>query len=70
MTPAKGSALARIRKRARFSLNAWRGASNSIETRGIVASWDARAGHLTVWDTTQAPVFLRNGLAGMLGGKK
>ena len=30
-------------------------------------SWDARAGHLTVWDTTQAPVFLRNGLAGMLG---
>ena len=24
-------------------------------------------GRLTVWDTTQAPVFLRNGLAGMLG---
>ncbi len=44
-----------------------RGASNPIETRGIVASWDARAGQLTVWDTTQAPVFLRNGLAGMLG---
>jgi carbon-monoxide dehydrogenase large subunit len=38
-----------------------------METRGIVAAWDARADQLTVWDTTQAPVFLRNGLAGMLG---
>ena len=44
-----------------------RGASSPIETRGIVAQWDARANQLTVWDTTQAPVFLRNGLAGMLG---
>ena len=43
------------------------GASSPIETRGIVCQWDARAGQLTVWDTTQAPVFLRNGLAGMLG---
>ena len=43
------------------------GASSPIETRGIVANWDARANQLTVWDTTQAPVFLRNGLAGMLG---
>jgi aerobic carbon-monoxide dehydrogenase large subunit len=43
------------------------GASVPIETRGIVAHWDARAEHLTVWDTTQAPVFLRNGLAAMLG---
>ena len=43
------------------------GASSPIETRGIVANWDARANALTVWDTTQAPVFLRNGLAAMLG---
>ena len=43
------------------------GASSPIETRGIVASWDARANRMTIWDTTQAPVFLRNGLAGMLG---
>jgi aerobic carbon-monoxide dehydrogenase large subunit len=42
------------------------GASSPIETRGIVANWDARANQLTVWDTTQAPVFLRNGLAAML----
>ena len=43
------------------------GASMPIETRGVVANWDARARHMTVWDTTQAPVFLRNGLAAMLG---
>ena len=38
-----------------------------METRGVVAQWDARVGQLTIWDTTQAPVFVRNGLAGMLG---
>jgi aerobic carbon-monoxide dehydrogenase large subunit len=43
------------------------GASSPIETRGIVANWDGRANQLTIWDTTQAPVFLRTGLAGMLG---
>ena len=43
------------------------GASSPIETRGLVANWDARAGHLTLWDTTQGPIFLRTGLAGMLG---
>jgi aerobic carbon-monoxide dehydrogenase large subunit len=43
------------------------GASMPMETRGIVAHWDARADQLTIWDTTQAPVFLRSGLAGMLG---
>ena len=43
------------------------GASSPIETRGLVARWDDRANQLTVWDTTQAPVFLRNGLAGILG---
>jgi carbon-monoxide dehydrogenase large subunit len=43
------------------------GASSPIETRGVVANWDPRANQLTIWDTTQAPVFLRNGLAGMLG---
>jgi CO/xanthine dehydrogenase Mo-binding subunit len=38
-----------------------------MENRGIVSQWDRRAGRLTVWDTTQAPVFIRNGLAAMLG---
>ena len=43
------------------------GASAPIETRGVVAHWDARAAKLSVWDTTQAPVVIRNGLAAMLG---
>src|SRR5438874_10660682 len=38
-----------------------------METRGIVAQWDALAHHLTVWDSTQAPIVIRNLLAGMLG---
>jgi carbon-monoxide dehydrogenase large subunit len=44
-----------------------RGASAAIENRGVVAQWDARADRLTVWDTTQAPIPVRNGLAAMLG---
>jgi carbon-monoxide dehydrogenase large subunit len=44
-----------------------RGASAAIENRGVVAQWDARAEELTVWDTTQAPIPIRNGLAAMLG---
>ena len=43
------------------------GCAAAMENRGIVAEWDRRSGRLTVWDTTQAPVFIRNGLAGMLG---
>ncbi|MBW3660193.1 MAG: xanthine dehydrogenase family protein molybdopterin-binding subunit [Gemmatimonadetes bacterium] len=44
-----------------------RGAAAAIENRGIVAEWDARAGEMTIWDTTQAPIPIRNGLARMLG---
>ena len=44
-----------------------RGAAAAIENRGIVAAWDHRSGRLTVWDTTQAPIPIRNGLANMLG---
>jgi CO/xanthine dehydrogenase Mo-binding subunit len=44
-----------------------RGAAAAIENRAIVASWDARAEELTIWDTTQAPIPIRNGLAHMLG---
>lgn len=43
------------------------GAAAAMENRGIVAEWDHRAARLTVWDTTQAPVFIRNGLSAMLG---
>jgi len=44
-----------------------RGTAAALENRGVVANWDCRAGKLTVWDTTQAPVIIRNGLAAMLG---
>jgi carbon-monoxide dehydrogenase large subunit len=43
------------------------GAAAAMENRGIVAAWDRRAQRLMVWDTTQAPIPIRNGLAGMLG---
>ncbi|RMF89639.1 MAG: xanthine dehydrogenase family protein molybdopterin-binding subunit [Nitrospinota bacterium] len=43
------------------------GHSAAMETRGIVAHWDSRMRYLTVWDSTQAPIPIRNGLAGMLG---
>ncbi|MGY3621504.1 molybdopterin cofactor-binding domain-containing protein [Bradyrhizobium sp. USDA 10063] len=43
------------------------GISSTIETRGVVAHWEARSQHMTIWDTTQAPVFVRNGLAAVLG---
>jgi aerobic carbon-monoxide dehydrogenase large subunit len=32
-----------------------------------VAQWDGRSQRLTIWDTTQAPIPIRNGLAAMLG---
>lgn len=52
-----------IRRRFHYD----RGVSGAIETRGVVAAWDQRNAELTVWDTTQAPIPIRNGLARMLG---
>jgi aerobic carbon-monoxide dehydrogenase large subunit len=52
-----------IKRRFRYE----HGISSPIETRGVVAQWNARSGQMTIWDTTQAPVFIRNGLAAMLG---
>ncbi|MCC7359669.1 MAG: xanthine dehydrogenase family protein molybdopterin-binding subunit [Anaerolineales bacterium] len=43
------------------------GAAAAMENRGLVVQWDARADRLTIWDTTQAPIPIRNGLADMLG---
>ncbi|MGH7754429.1 MAG: xanthine dehydrogenase family protein molybdopterin-binding subunit, partial [Gemmatimonadales bacterium] len=44
-----------------------RGIAAAIENRAVVARWDARGEELTIWDTTQAPIPVRNGLAKMLG---
>lgn len=37
-----------------------------IETRGLVADWDAAAGRMTVWGATKASFFNRAALAGLL----
>jgi carbon-monoxide dehydrogenase large subunit len=44
-----------------------RGTAAPIEPRGIVAAWDPLGRRLTVWDTTQSPIPIRNGLATLLG---
>jgi len=44
-----------------------RGAAAAMENRGIVSQWDTKSQFLTVWDTTQAPIPIRNGLASRLG---
>jgi carbon-monoxide dehydrogenase large subunit len=62
---AKAASKAHLTLKRRFRYE--HGISSPIETRGVVAQWDARAEHMTVWDTTQAPVFVRNVLAGALG---
>ena len=44
-----------------------RGAGQPMETRAVLADWNALEQVLTVWDTTQAPLSIRNGLAVLLG---
>lgn len=44
-----------------------RGAAAAIENRAVAADWDPQVEELTIWDTTQAPIPIRNGLAAMLG---
>jgi carbon-monoxide dehydrogenase large subunit len=44
-----------------------RGIAGAMENRGIVASWDNKQQQLTIWDTTQSPIPIRNGLASMFG---
>jgi carbon-monoxide dehydrogenase large subunit len=41
--------------------------AGAMENRAIVAHWDKKSQFLTIWDTTQAPIPVRNGLAGMFG---
>jgi aerobic carbon-monoxide dehydrogenase large subunit len=44
-----------------------RSCGSPIEARGVVAVYEARQQTLTVWDNTQAPLTIKNGLANMLG---
>jgi len=44
-----------------------RGISAAIENRAVAVDWNAKSEEMTIWDTTQAPIPIRNGLAAMLG---
>ena len=50
-----------LRERLRIE----RSCGSPLETRGVVAEWDERAAILRVWCSTQAPLPIKNGLAGM-----
>ncbi len=60
---AKKDAFKLIQKRFIYD----RGTAAAMENRGIVADWNNNSGRMTIWDTTQAPIPIRNGLANMLG---
>jgi len=59
--------LARAHRVLRERLTIERSCGSPIEGRGVVAEWDARRGVLKVWDSTQAPLPIRSGLAGLFG---
>ncbi|HKW03476.1 MAG TPA: xanthine dehydrogenase family protein molybdopterin-binding subunit [Vicinamibacterales bacterium] len=44
-----------------------RGVSAAIENRAVAVDWNPRTEEMTIWDTTQAPIPIRNGLAQRLG---
>ncbi len=50
--------------RERFVVD--RGTAAPMETRGVVADWNPRTRQLTVWDSTQAPIRIRNYLSELL----
>ncbi len=60
---ARAQAEVLIKRRFKYD----HGAAAAMENRGVVAQWDGRSHRLTIWDTTQAPVFIRNGMAALLG---
>ncbi len=43
-----------------------RGTAAPMECRGVVAQWDPKSQQLTVWDSTQAPIRIRNYLSQLL----
>ena len=60
---AKKEAGVIIRRRFHYD----RGVSAAIENRAVAVDWNAKSEEMTIWDTTQAPIPIRNGLAAMLG---
>jgi CO/xanthine dehydrogenase Mo-binding subunit len=62
--PAAMMAAAPFRLAERFRIS--RGSGQPLETRGVVADWDARRGALTVWSSTQEPHTVRDTIATVL----
>jgi len=56
---------AEVTVRQRFDIQRYVGMP--IETRGVVAQWDARDGSLTTWNGTQVVHFVQQGLVAALG---
>jgi len=54
-----------VRVRQRFDIQRYVGMP--IETRGVIAAWDARDQSLTTWNTTQVVHFVQQGLVAALG---
>ena len=54
-----------VRVAERFEIQRYVGMP--IETRGVLAHWDARDGSLTTWNTTQVVHFVQQGLVAALG---
>ena len=61
------SALAAADFVLREELRPERGAAQPMETRGVVARYDASLDQITIWDTTQAPISARGVIADKLG---
>ena len=59
--------MARAPRIFREQLSIERSCGSPIETRGVVAEYDPRGGTLRVWDSTQAPLPIKNCLARMFG---
>ena len=62
-TAARAKAHAVVRRRFLYD----RGVSAAIENRAVAVDWNPRTEEMTIWDTTQAPIPIRNGLAARLG---
>src|SRR5438093_104968 len=61
------AALAAAPRHARLSLSIGRAGGQPMETRGLVAEYNAMAGLLTVWAATQAPHQVRQFICEVLG---
>jgi len=60
---ARANAHTVIRRRFLYD----RGVAAAIENRAVAVDWNPRTEEMTIWDTTQAPIPIRNGLASRLG---